>query len=291
MTDLLEFMMFSRCNEFACGTSGIDHSLPHPQQGGPCLTSRALAIAQIGMMDAYNSIANQYTRYTAMPSFPGGDVRAAVAQACHDTLLALFSLQQPAIDAALVTMLAAVPDGNAKTIGIAAGSKAAQLILALRTGDGSDNINGTAPPTNTTTNPGVWSQAPPDSNAAGDTAYGANYGNNCKPFIATDTAEMISLFSVPTPPDVTTNEYLASFNNQKSTGGVGDATSPSTRTQDETEMAIAWGYDGTRALCAPATEYNAIIRQIMTQHQKSAAELIRALALCNIAMAEAGAYS
>jgi hypothetical protein len=288
MTDLSDFMCVSRNNEFASKISGSDHALPHPQQGGPCLASRALAMAQIAMSDVYNSIKNVYTRYTAMPSFPGGDVGAAVAQANHDVLVALFSLQQAEIDATLATMLSSIPDGNAKTIGIAAGAKAAQLILALRTGDGSAGLNGTAPPTNTTTNPGVWSQAPPDSNAAGSTAYGANYGANCKPFVATDTAELISLFSVPTPPDVTTNEYLASFNDQKSTGGVGDATSPSTRTQDQYESAIFWGYDGTRILCAPPTLYNAIIRQIMTQHQKTAAELMRALALCNVAMAEAG---
>jgi hypothetical protein len=54
---------------------------------------------------------------------------------------------------------------------------------------------------------------------------------------------------------------------------------------------ILTGYDGTRSLCAPPTLYNAVVRQIMTQHKKSPAELMRALALCNLAMAEAGIVS
>jgi hypothetical protein len=242
MTDLIEFQMISRANEFASNTSGIDFTLSPVQQPGPCLAARALAMTQIAASDAYNSIKNVYTRYiTTMPSFPGGDANAAVAQATHDMLLALFSQQQPAIDAALVGWLASVPDGNAKVIGIAAGAKAAQLMLARRANDGSTHFNGVAPPTNTTTNPGVWSQAPPDCNAGGSVAYCANYGANCTPFVAASTSEMISLFTIPAPPAVTSADYLAAFNNQKSMGGVGDETSPSARTQDESEQGIFWG--------------------------------------------------
>lgn len=288
MQELNEYLMIARCNELACDTSGFDHTLPSPQNGGPCLSSRALAIAQIAMADAYNSIANAFARYTSMPSFPGGDRRAAVAQANHDVLVALFSQQTATLDTTLAAMLATVPAGTAKTIGIAAGKKAAELILALRTADGSAGLNGVAPPTNTTTNPGVWSAAPPESNAAGLLAYGANYGANCKPFVVNNTAEIISLFRAPPPPSLTSAEFLAAFNNQKSIGGVGDATSPSVRTQDQLEYGIYYGYDGTRQLCAPPTLYFAIVRQIMTQHQKSSVELLRALALCGVAMAEAG---
>lgn len=280
--------MISRTNEFACDCSGRDHALPSPEQGGPCLSSRALAICQIAMADAYNSITNKFNRYTAMPNFPGGDKLAAVAQACHDTAKALFSQQSALIDSTLADWLATIPNGNAKTIGIAAGKKAAELILALRTGDGSAGLNGVAPPTNTTTDPGVWSQAPPESNAAGSTAYGANYGANCKPYVVNDTAELITLFRAPPPPALTSKEYLAAFNNQKSIGGVGDATSPSVRTEDEFQIGVFWGYDGTKQLCAPPTLYFAIVRQIMTQHKKNGAELMRALALVGVAMAEAG---
>ena len=241
MEALREYVMIERCNEFASHTSGVDHALPSAQQGGPCLSSRALAIAQIAMADAYNSITNSFARYTLMPSYPGGDKNAAIAQACHDTLIALFSLQSVAIDAALEGWLNTIPNGTAKTIGIAAGKKAAQLILSLRNSDGSAGLNGVAPPTNTTTNPGQWSQALPESNAAGSTAYGANYGANCKPFIVNDTTELVSLFRCPAPPSLGSKEYLAAFNQIKAIGGVGDATSPSARTQDQTNYAIFWG--------------------------------------------------
>lgn len=288
MDALKEYVMIERTNEFASDCSGRDHSLPSPQNGGPCLTSRALAIVQIAIADAYNSIENKFERYTQMPSYTGGDKLAAMAQAAHDTLVALFSLQTSIIDQALTSWLETIPNGTAKTIGIAAGKKAAELILAARANDGAYGTNGTAPPTNTTTNPGVWSEAPLDSNAAGSTAYCAQYGTNCKPFIVNDTAEIISLFRAPEPPAVTSKEYLAAFNQIKGIGGVGDATSPSARTQDQYEYAIFWGYDGTRQLCAPPTMYFAIVRQIMTQHRKSGVELLRALALVGVGLAEAG---
>lgn len=288
MQDLQEYVFIERTNEFASDCSGRDHALPAPQQGGPCLASRALAIVQISIADAYNAIENKFSRYTSMPSFPGGNKMAAMAQAAHDTLVALFSDQQTLIDATLEEWLAQIPAGQAKTIGIAAGKKAAQLILAERANDGSAGLNGVAPPTNTTTNPGVWSQAPPESNAAGSTAYGANYGANCKPFVVDDTAELIALFRCAPPPALTSAEYLAAFNQIKAIGGVGDATSPSARTQDQTNYAIFWGYDGTRQLCAPPTLYFAITRQIFTEHRKSGLELLRGLTLVAVAMAEAG---
>ena len=288
MQDLREYVMILRTNEFACDCSGRDHSLPSPQQGGPCLASRALAIVQIAIADAYNSIENKFERYTPMPSFVGGDKLAAVAQAAYETLIVLFSQQAAIINDAHSGWLATIADGGAKTVGIAAGKKAAELILALRTNDGSAGLNGVAPPTNTTTNPGVWSQAPPDSNAGGSTAYGANYGANCKPFVTNDTAELISLFRASPPPSLTSKEYLIAFNNQKSIGGAGDATSPSVRTQDQYEYAIFWGYDGARELCAPPALYFAVARQIMTQHHKNGLELLHCLALVAVAMAEAG---
>ncbi len=288
MDALKEYVMIERTNEFASDCSGRDHSLPTPQQGGPCLASRALALAQIAMADAYNSIENKFARYTQMPSYPGGNKLAAIAQANHDVLAVMFSQQLPLIDSTLEGWLATISDGAAKQIGIAAGKKAAQLILTARSNDGAYGTNGVAPPTNTTTDPGVWSQAPPESNAAGSTAYGALYGTNCKPFVVNDTAELITLFRCDPPPALTSNEYLAAFNQIKGIGGVGDATSPTGRTQDQTNLAIFWGYDGTRQLCAPPTLYFAIVRQIMTQHRKTAAELMRALTLAAVAMAEAG---
>ena len=292
MEQLQEYLFISRCNEFACDTSGRDHSLPEPQQGGPCLASRALAIAQIAMADAYNSIVNAFARYTDVEDFPGGNPLAAVAQANHDVLRTLFSQQAAQIDATLNMWLDSLSDdGSAKAIGIAAGKRAAELILALRADDGSANLNGIAPPTNTTSNPGQWSQAPPESNAGGDLAYGEFYGTNCKPYVVDDTAEVIALFRAPPPPSLDSQEYLIAYNNQQSIGGKGDSTSPSVRTEDQYQYAIFWGYDGARELCAPPTLYAAIVRQVMAQHRKSGVELLRALALAHVAMAEAAVAS
>lgn len=284
--ELKLFLAITRNNEFASRTSEVDHTLPAPQQGGPCRASRALAIAQIAMSDAFNSIKNRYARYTNIGNFFSGDARAAIAQANHDVLAVLFSLQTAAVDAALASFLEDVPDGSAKNTGIQVGKTAAQLILALRANDNSNLPNGVAPSTNTTTNPGKWSQAPPESNAGGSVALGSQWGI-VTPFTF-QTSQIPTLFRAPQPPAVTSLAYVAAFNDQKALGAVGDATRPTTRTNDQTEAGIYWGYDGTRELCAPPSLYYAITRHVLTQEEVNYADTMRVLTLVGVSMAEAG---
>jgi hypothetical protein len=63
---------------------------------------------------------------------PGASVEAAVAAANRVTLAALAPVQQATIDKAYQAALATLPDGPAKTAGIAVGEQAATAILALQ---------------------------------------------------------------------------------------------------------------------------------------------------------------
>src|SRR5689334_9845615 len=76
-------------------------------QGGPTRDSRALAIVHIAMYDAVAAIDRTYQPYLVNAhAAPGTSMNAAVAQAAHDTLVALWPHQKETFDAALTTSLA-----------------------------------------------------------------------------------------------------------------------------------------------------------------------------------------
>src|SRR5262245_41481530 len=109
-------------------------------QLGPTRSSRALAIVHVAMFDAWNSIHVDYTPYLikAPSAYRAADDTAAVAQAAHDTLVAMYPHQQDMFDSALSQTLGRVRDGNREDLGIALGHLVAQTILASRTNDGSE---------------------------------------------------------------------------------------------------------------------------------------------------------
>jgi hypothetical protein len=82
-----------------------------------------LAIVRTAIYDALNAIAGypfdpyEVTPTVTIPASP----EAAAATAGHDTLVALFPAQQTDLDAKYATSLAQIPDGPAKTNGIAVG--------------------------------------------------------------------------------------------------------------------------------------------------------------------------
>src|SRR5262249_8379246 len=103
--------------------SGFDAN----DQAGPTRSSRAMAIVHAAMFDAWNSINNEFTPYlTVAPNSNNASEDAAVAQAAHDTLVALYPHQQALIDTALAQTLSRVPDGTRENRGIAVGQYVAQ---------------------------------------------------------------------------------------------------------------------------------------------------------------------
>src|SRR5712691_4783717 len=100
-------------NEIAIDASGIDHSLVR-EQFGPTRASRAMAIVHIAVFEAVNAIAGGYRSYTGLaPAHDDTSMEAAIAQAAHDTLVALFPSQTASCDALLVADLSQLRDGHA----------------------------------------------------------------------------------------------------------------------------------------------------------------------------------
>lgn len=275
-------------NRVAIDASGLDHTPLAPgenrvygEQLGPCRAARAMAIVHIAMFDAVNAVFGGYQSYTGLPPAPDGtSTNAAIAQAAHDTLVALFPSQAASFNTRLAADLALIPAGDGKTQGIDLGRRAAATILALRANDGSQHPEPQIGVDYFYSDfPGEWIEDPISLKTV---ALGAHWGS-VRPFVLTSGDQ----FRVPAYPALTSPEFTAAFNEVKRLGGDGIVT-PSARTEDQTHAAIFWAYDGTPSLCAPPRLYNQLTVKLSDQIGASAVEFARLLALVNVAMADAG---
>jgi hypothetical protein len=276
-------------NRIAVDASGIDHTPVSSgetrvfgEQLGPGRASRAMAIVHIAMFDAVNAFDGRYRSYTRIPAAArGASIDAAIAQAAHDTLVAVFPSQQPALDALLADDLAqiAARDPRSKRLGAAVGRRAAEAILARRKHDRSHHSD---PQMEiewvTSDEPGHWRQDPIGQSPI---ALGAKWGK-VRPFVLRTGWQ----FRAPPPPTMTSDAYTRAFNEVKALGGDGVAT-PTDRTAEQTRIAIYWAYDGTPSLCAPPRLYNQITAEI-SKRSTNVLELARLFALVNVALADAG---
>jgi hypothetical protein len=259
-------------NQIAIDASILDHTPLFPgfgKQLGPVRTSRALAIVHIAIFDAVNAIAGGYESYTKLNrARHATSVRSAIAQAAHDTLVFLYPSQTVSFDLSLAQALETIPNGQAKSDGIALGRDAAAAILALRVNDGyppdyTEPLLGTGfIPSN---DPGKWRQ---DPISLVPIALGANWGQ-VKPFALKSGDQ----FRTPLPPALDSREYATAYNEVKRLGGCGldpagcpdgpdGHPTPTDRTTEQTEIGIYWGYDGTPGLGVPPRLYNQITMQI-----------------------------
>jgi hypothetical protein len=278
-------------NEIAMNATGLDHTPVAPgenrvagEQFGPCRASRAMAIIHVAMFDVVNAVVGGYEGYTSLPPARNRtSVNAAVAQAAHDTLSALFPSQKPIFDAELADDLSALRNDPGKADGIALGRREAELILALRSNDGSqfaDPLMGSE--FITSNDPGKWRQ---DPISMWPTAIGAYWGS-VKPFVLRKGSQ----FRIPAPPALNSAAYATAFDEVRRLGGDG-ITTPTERTEEQTFIGIFWAYDGTPSLCAPPRMYNQIVVLIAGQMHASDVELARLLALANLAMGDAAITS
>lgn len=275
-------------NEVAIDASGLDHTpmaegedRVFGEQIGPGRSSRALAIVQIAVFEAINAIEGGFKSYTNLKKAKGEvSVKAAIAQAAHDTLVELFPSQADLIDEELEKQLKKLKNSDRKDEGIKIGKLAAQSILDLREDDGSETPEPVVgvdyiPPVG----PGKWS---PDPISMVNKAIGA-FWSQVKPFVMTSASQ----FRAEPPPSLNSQFYTTAFNENIDVGGDGVIT-PNNRTEDQTDIGIFWAYDGTPSLCAPPRLYNQLVVHIAKQEKTSFIETARLLALINIGMADAG---
>src|SRR6266705_1845607 len=114
-----------RWNAIAINASGLDHTPVAPgeirtfgEQLGPGRSSRAMAIVHIAIFDSVNALLGGYHSYTGVSAPQGAtSMDAAVSQAAHDTLVALFPSQAASFNSLLANDLAQIKSKTEKMNG------------------------------------------------------------------------------------------------------------------------------------------------------------------------------
>jgi hypothetical protein len=248
----------------------------------PFHESRIYAIMHIAIHDALNAIDRRYQPHTfdrkaELKAIPD----AAVAAAAHDVLVPLIS-QLPtelvkkecitagvaSAEAAYTAALAAIPDSPEKTQGIAVGQAAAAAILQARAKDHANegpflNKNCPAP-----SGPGKYQCTP------GFPFVAFQVWEKVTPFVLQDSAQ----FRPGPPYAVTDKAFTADLNEVKGLGGDGTIT-PSTRTPDQTQIAMFWWESSP-------LKWSRIARTVALDKRLDSWQSARLFSLLNMALAD-----
>ena len=236
----------------------------------PPVSQLHLAMVQGAVYDAVNAIVGGYEPY--LPDLPAASQSAsqdaAVATAAHDVLVGLGIAPVPPLpqvvrdrlDALYAAALAAIPDSDAKTEGIAVGAAAAAAMLEARTDDGRFlpllwQVG---------TDPGEWRPIPPEpSNALA-------WVSAVEPF----TLESTSQFRTKGPNALTSGAYAKEYNEVKDLGAVGSPRTPE-------QIAVTQVYSAH-----PPELFNRTFRTISDAEGLTLAEEARLFAMLNLATAD-----
>jgi len=227
---------------------------------------RSYAIMHAAMFDAVNSIDGTYTPYMMdVPGSKNASIEAAAAQAAHDVLAALYPSRLAVFDAELAASLDGIRENRARQ-GIRIGRIVAERLLEVRASDG---WTVTPPSYVLPADPGKWQPTPPANAAATFTHYPA-----VLPFAALSSDQ----FAPAPPPDLTSEEYTARFNEVKE---LGSATS-ATRTPDQALVARLWANVNTPTNFLFV--WNNVARTVALARGITTVEMARLFALTNISL-------
>jgi PAP2 superfamily protein/PEP-CTERM motif-containing protein len=192
--------------------------------GSPTVTSRSYAMVSTAIHESVNATTGfQDNSYIKGVQTSGGDTRVATAVAAHTLLVTLNPSKTADYNAALAASLALVPDGAAKTNGIATGTAIAAATLALRANDGSFTPS-TYVPSGTL---GNWAPTPPAYAAAAVPQWA-----DSTPWVMTSGSQ----FRPDAPPDIGSIAYAVAYNEILAVGGATSAI----RTADQSAAAKFW---------------------------------------------------
>jgi hypothetical protein len=234
----------------------------------PFAQARYAAIVQLAVFESVNAITGDYHPYLGTIVAPrDASPEAAAIQAAYRVLRTYFTASASTLDTERANSLASIPDGQAKTNGIAAGEAAALAMIALRANDGSSpaqfKIPGPAVP-------GEW-QATPSCPIVNGVAVGIAFQwGNITPFGISSVGEYL----LDPPPVLTSHEYAKTYNEVMTVGSI-DSTE---RPQDRANVALFY------AASSPTQVFNQAVQQVAQERWHSLTENARALAVMNMAM-------
>jgi hypothetical protein len=240
--------------------NGKADAIAAQKQITPVPHSRGLAMLHVAMFEAVNAIERRYAPYKlTLAADRDTSKEAAAAAAGYHILAALYPDQKADLDATLVTMLAGVAEGGAKTKGIDLGKKAAAEIIALRANDGADAPESYRPHTS----PGVYipTTIPVFSTAGAMTPWSMTSGSQFRP---------------APPPALTSETWTRDLNEIRELG----RHNSTIRTAEQTAIGRFWLLTGART-------YNPIVQQVAKAKDMDVVDCARLFALVSIAGADA----
>ena len=221
---------------------------------------RDMAIMHIAMFDCVNTIEPRYEPYkTKFDADPTTSKDACAAVAAARVLAKLHPDSAPKIDPEIKQYLAQIPEGPAKTAGIALGEKVADSVFSMRANDGSEKPDSYRP----RTAPGRYVPTAPTV---------VPMWGGVMPFVMTSSSQ----FRPGPPVALTSREWADNYNEIKEIGGKNSAK----RTAAQTETGRLWLYTG------PATFFP-LAAQLSAAKGYNVNENARLFALIAIATADA----
>jgi hypothetical protein len=221
---------------------------------------RMMAVVQVSVFEAVNAITGKYPAFRAkMTPAPGASVDAAVAAATRGALLKLMPGQQAAIEADYRAAVASVPDGPAKTDGIAVGEQASAAIVAMCADDGVTAADTYRP------------SAAPGAYAPTLLPAVPHWGKR-RPWVMTRGDQ----FRPGPPPSLTSDAWTRDYNEIKAIGG----RSSTLRTAEQTAIAKFW------EATAPSV-YWPVARSVANAPGRDVTDNARLLAVAAMAMDDA----
>ena len=222
------------------------------------------AFVQAAVYNAVVGVEGRYAPYRFHAHAPRGtSAQAAAVAAAHTILVTYVPSAQAALDADYAASLAQLPDGTAKTRGIAFGIRAADSLIRLRAHDGRNApIFFTRPPA-----PGVWRPTPPA------------FLPMSAPWLAFVTPLLVhsaTQFAPPGPPALTSARYTRDFNESKALGSL----TSTERTAEQTSTATF--FSGSALV-----QYNAALRDKVTVRHLDIVDAARMFAAIDMSVADA----
>ena len=257
----------------------------------PFVQARFAAIVQLAVFEAVNATTGEYESYLGSPMAPSGvpivapagaSSEAAAIAAAHAVLKNYFPGNGAALDAQRDASLAAIPDGTAKTNGIATGLAAAAAMIAQRVGDGAAPATFYQPPSPASA--GEWIITPGcPADAAGNPLGGVLFNwQNVRPFgfVVPATGHWTENYRPAPPPAITSNLYAKDYDELKRVGGAASTERPADRT------VVARFY----AALSPTYLFHSVARQLaegrIRAEKQSLTTNARILALLSIATSD-----
>jgi vanadium-dependent haloperoxidase-like protein len=197
----------------------------------------------------------------------GQDADAALVEAAYRTLSHYFPAQAAKLDALHTEALAAIPDSQAKVVGMRYGANAAAKEIAQRDGDGLQTpIASTSSFPTLAPGPGVW-RLTPSAYLVPQTPWIANM----RPLVLQSADQ----FLPPPPPSLSSPEWVAAFNEIKA---VGSNTNPNTA-----QTNVAW-FETANVI----RQYNRAARDVATAKSLDLVQTARLVAMVDTVGADAG---